>query len=114
MPSLSQIIPRNLNLLAETRALVQAINRNFHLLNLPSGSADITGAAATTATVTFDAVQPDALYHVTFGQYPTGGAPGFKDIRVQATTQATTGFTIEISSAPGAGATLRVYWHIWR
>ena len=95
---------------------IKSISSGTTLGNNRSGFVDITGAATTTAVVTFTVNEPDAAYFVT--GLVTGklaGTPASGSYRAHLSTfPTTTGFTIELEAAPGAGNTVRVWWAIER
>jgi hypothetical protein len=77
------------------------------------GFVDITGTA-TTAAVTFSTAETDAAYGAFFGVLHTAGTPASGSEAVYMTARATSGFTINLRAAPGAGNTVRVHWMIMR
>jgi len=77
------------------------------------GFVDITGTA-TTAAVTFSTAEPDAGYGAFFGVFHTAGTPASGSEAVYMTARATSGFTVNLRTAPGAGNTVRVHWMIVR
>jgi hypothetical protein len=73
-----------------------------------SGTVTITGVA-TTSAVAFTTAMPDTSYAVVLDQEtPAGAAVGFESPWV--TLKATTGFTININTAPGGILTVQVNW----
>jgi len=77
------------------------------------GFVDITGTA-TTAAVTFGTAETDAAYGTFFGVWHAAGTPASGSEAVYMTARATSGFTINLRAAPGAGNTVRVHWMIVR
>ncbi len=77
------------------------------------GFVDISGTS-TSATVTFATAEADQAYGAFFGVWNTVGTPASGSEAVYMTARATTGFTINVRTAPGAGNTVRVHWMILR
>jgi hypothetical protein len=77
------------------------------------GFVDITGTA-TTAAVTFGTAEVDQAYGAFFGVWHVAGTPASGSEAVYMTARATSGFTINLRAAPGAGNTVRVHWMIMR
>lgn len=77
------------------------------------GFVDIAGTA-TSATVTFATTESAADYGAFFGVWHVAGTPASGSEAVYMTARTTTGFTINVRTAPGAGNTVRVHWMILR
>lgn len=77
------------------------------------GFVDISGTS-TSAAVTFATAEADQGYGAFFGVWHTAGTPASGSEAVYMTARATTGFTINLRTAPGAGNTVRVHWMIVR
>ncbi len=76
------------------------------------GTVSVSGSA-TTAAVAFGAAEPDSSYMVVLGAtLGAGAAPGSN--RTYCTSKATTGFTVNVEVAPGAGSSVEVDWHLLR
>jgi len=73
------------------------------------GSENIAGAA-TTAAVVFPTPMPDAAYAVVAVAIEDPGFPGLANVNVWITAKTNTGFTLNVSAAPGAGNNLIVDW----
>lgn len=83
------------------------------LANNITGFVDITGAA-TSAAVTFSPDETDTAYNVLFGVWQVAGTPASGSEAVYMTSRSTTGFTINVRTAPGVGNTVRVFWLLVR
>ena len=70
-------------------------------------------APATTAAVTFATAEDDAGYRVLLGTTGTSGAV-IGSASVQPGSLATGGFTVQVSSPPGAGKSVTAWWLIVR
>lgn len=70
--------------------------------------------AATTGAVAFGTDEPDTTYHIQLTAGHQVGAPAAGSTRAYYTARATTGFTVNLEVAPGAGTTVRVHWRIQR
>lgn len=77
------------------------------------GLVDISNTS-TSAAVTFATAESDQAYGAFFGVWHTAGTPASGSEAVYMTARATTGFTINLRTAPGAGNTVRVHWMIVR
>ena len=77
------------------------------------GFVDISGTS-TSAAVTFATAESDQAYGAFFGVWNSVGTPASGSEAVYMTARATTGFTINLRAAPGAGSTVRVHWMIVR
>lgn len=77
------------------------------------GFVDISGTS-TSAAVTFATAEADQAYGAFFGVWHTAGTPVSGSEAVYMTARATTGFTVNLRTAPGAGNTVRVHWMIVR
>ena len=77
------------------------------------GFVDISGTS-TSAAVTFATAEADSGYGAFFGVWHVAGTPANGSEAVYMTARATTGFTINLRTAPGAGNTVRVHWMILR
>jgi hypothetical protein len=77
------------------------------------GFVDISGAS-TSAAVTFATAEADQAYGAFFGVWHTAGTPASGSEAAYMTARATTGFTVNLRTAPGAGNTVRVHWMIVR
>ncbi len=77
------------------------------------GFVDISDTS-TSAAVTFATAEVDQGYGAFFGVWHTVGTPASGSEAVYMTARATTGFTINLRAAPGAGTTVRVHWMIVR
>ena len=64
----------------------------------------------TTAAVTLAQVQPNATYTVLAQVTAVTGSPALDSKIVWTTAPATTGFTINLGAATGAGATVTIRW----
>jgi hypothetical protein len=77
------------------------------------GFVDISGTS-TSATVTFATAEADQAYGAFFGVWNSVGTPASGSEAVYMTARATTGFTINVRTAPGTSNTVRVHWMIVR
>ena len=77
------------------------------------GFVDISGTS-TSAAVTFATAESDQAYGAFFGVWNSVGTPASGSEAVYMTARATTGFTINLRTAPGAGNTVRVHWMLMR
>jgi hypothetical protein len=77
------------------------------------GFVDISGTS-TSAAVTFATAETDQAYGAFFGVWHTAGTPASGSEAVYMTARATTGFTVNLRTAPGVGNTVRVHWMIVR
>ena len=77
------------------------------------GFVDISGTS-TSEAVTFATAESDQTYGAFFGVWNTVGTPASGSEAVYMTARATTGFTINVRTAPGTGNTVRVHWMIVR
>jgi hypothetical protein len=77
------------------------------------GFVDIVDAA-TSANVTFGTAETDAAYGVVFGVWHVAGTPASGSEAVYMTARATSGFTVNVRTAPGVGNTVRVHWMLIR
>jgi hypothetical protein len=77
------------------------------------GFVDISGAS-TSAAVTFATAEADQAYGAFFGVWNSVGTPASGSEAVYMTARATTGFTVNLRTAPGVGNTVRVHWMIVR
>lgn len=78
-----------------------------------TGTVTISGAAQTSAAVSFHAAEPDANYSVLCTIVSASAAvltPGM----ISVSGQATTGFTISIASAVGGGNSITIQWQLVR
>lgn len=92
---------------------VKGISATTTFANNLTGYVDISGAS-TTATVTFATAETDAAYGILFGVWHVAGTPASGSEAVYMTSRATTGFTVNLRSAPGGGNTVRVQWMLIR
>lgn len=77
------------------------------------GFVDISDTS-TSAAVTFATAEADQAYGAFFGVWNSVGTPASGSEAVYMTARATTGFTINVRTAPGTGNTVRVHWMIVR
>jgi hypothetical protein len=77
------------------------------------GFVEISGTS-TSAAVTFATAEADQAYGAFFGVWNSVGTPASGSEAVYMTARATTGFTVNLRTAPGVGNTVRVHWMIVR
>lgn len=77
------------------------------------GSVTISDAN-TTAAVSFATAETDTSFFVIVSATVSAGTPAAGSTRCYVTNQATSGFTINLEAAPGAGNSVRVSWFIIR
>jgi hypothetical protein len=94
-------------------AAVKGISSTLTPSNNLTGFVDITGAA-TTANVTFATAEADASYGILFGVWHAAGTPASGSEAVYMTARATSGFTVNLRTAPGGANTVRVQWMLAR
>jgi len=75
------------------------------------GFVDISEGTST-AAVTFGTAEPDTSYFVYLSVRTLSGAPAAGSKTPSWNTPATTGFTVALDAAPGAGASVRVSWFL--
>ncbi|MDD3925805.1 MAG: glycosyl hydrolase family 28-related protein [bacterium] len=77
------------------------------------GSVTITSTNASGA-VAFPLAEADTNYYVTASVAGVTGTPATGATRAYVTGKSTTGFTVNLETAPGAGNSVRVEWHVIR
>ncbi|MDD3927245.1 MAG: hypothetical protein PHT33_11375, partial [bacterium] len=77
------------------------------------GSVTVSGTS-TSATVTFGTAEADASYFLTLTPVAESGTPVADSRRIRSITKNTTGFTVNLVAAPGAGNSVTYDWHLIR
>jgi len=77
------------------------------------GYVDIADTA-TSAAVTFGTAESDVNYGLVFGSWNVTGSPAAGSHSAYMTARATSGFTLNVDVAPGAGTTVRIFWMLVR
>jgi len=78
-----------------------------------AGSITISGTA-TSATVTFPTAEPDTAYGVVASASGLTGTPAAAAFTVVGVARLTTGFTVRVAAAPGAGASVTLTFFVMR
>lgn len=93
---------------------VRGISGTASNANNLGGSVTVTGTA-TSQTVVFTNVEPDANYRLIFSVRNVSGTPASGAfIPIAPTNKTTTGFTFNISDSPGAGSSITYDWFLFR
>lgn len=95
-------------------ALIAATNALAQLAAMDAGEVTISDAA-TSAAVTFSTDQADTSYYITASAKSVTGTPAAGAYTVAGISgEATTGFTLHVTAAPGAGKSVTFAWHLQR
>jgi hypothetical protein len=110
-------IGTNVDITSDLQAIRIAQIKGLSSTSVPANNfsnfVDISDVA-TTANITFGTAESTAAYGVLFGVWNVAGTPATGSESVFMTSRATTGFTINLRSAPGIGNTVRVQWMLVR